>query len=120
MKKTMTIVFVLLLMTAIGLSCNFKIEAESQTVNSGDEFYLRITVVQDHGAKCVLPSNDEYQFDAQNFELLGWTGWEEVANYTLQSWIKVKALDEGSGWVKIWKNCRKEGYDEQVMNFVIR
>ncbi len=110
----------LLTAVVIGLSCDFRIEAESQTVTSGDEFYIRITVVQNHGTKCVLPSEDDYHFDAENMELLGMTEWEEIANSTLQTWLKVKATGTGEGWVKIWKNCLKEGYEEKVMTFTIQ
>lgn len=120
MKKIGVIFILLMAIAAIGLSCNFTIEAESQTVAKGDEFYIRVTVVQDHGAKCVLPSEDEYQFDSENLELLGMTEWEEVARYTLQTWLKVQATDEGDGWVKIWKNCQKQGYEEKVINFNIQ
>lgn len=120
MKKIFSVLSLLLAITVVGLSCNFIIEAESQTVNSGDEFYIRVTVIQDHGSKCVLPSEDEYKFDAENIELLGMTAWEEVANSTLQSWVKVRAIDKETGWVKIYKTCQKQGYEEKVINFVIQ
>jgi hypothetical protein len=120
MKKTGVIFILLMAIAAIGLSCNFTIEAESQTVSKGDEFYIKVTVLQDHGSKCTLPSEDEYNFDAENIELLGMTQWEEVAKYTLQTWVKVRALDEGDGWVRISKTCKKEGYDEELIQFNIQ
>lgn len=119
--KKLGLVIILLLMTAlIGMSCDFKIEAATQTINKGDEFYIKITVFQDHTFKCVLPSEAEYKFNSENIKLLGMTEWEEISKNTLQTWLKVKALDYGDGWVKISKNCKKEGYEEKLINFEIK
>jgi hypothetical protein len=34
--------------------------------------------------------------------------------------VKVRALDEGDGWVRISKTCKKEGYDEELIQFNIQ
>ena len=117
MKKTL-ILFSLLLLSVIVLSCDFKLEAETTQVNKGDEFYIRVTVIKDHN-KCVLTSMDDYKFDAEGLELLGMTEWKGISRNTFQTWVKAKATESGEGFFKIWKNCSKEGYDEEVLSFII-
>jgi len=113
MKKTL-ILFSLLLLSVIVLSCDFKLEAETTQVNKGDEFYIRVTVIKDHN-KCVLTSMDDYKFDAEGLELLGMTEWKGISRNTFQTWVKAKATESGEGFFKIWKNCSKDGYDEEVL-----
>ncbi|MEA1883947.1 MAG: hypothetical protein U9N62_05430 [Thermotogota bacterium] len=117
MKKGF-IVLLMIALAGIALGCDFKLEAESTQVNTGDTFYVRVTVIKDHN-KCTLTSMDDYKFDAEKLELLGITEWQEISSNTFQTWIKVQAIDAGEGLLKIWKNCSKEGYDEEVLPFEI-
>ncbi len=117
MKKWF-IVLLMIALTGVALSCDFILEAESTQVSKGDEFYVRVTVIKDHNT-CVLTSMDDYKFDADNLDLLGMTQWQEISRNTFQVWVKVQALDAGNGFLKIWKNCSKEGYGEEVLSFEI-
>jgi len=117
MKKWF-IVLLMMALTGVALSCDFILEAESTQVSKGDEFYVRVTVIKDHN-NCVLTSMDDYKFDADNLDLLGMTQWQEISRNTFQAWVKVQALDAGNGLLKIWKNCSKEGYGEEVLSFEI-
>lgn len=117
MKKGLILV-VMLFLVGIALSCDFKLEAEATQVNVGDEFYVRVTVIKNH-TKCTLKSMEDYKFDADNLDLLGMTQWQEISGNTFQVWVKVQAMDAGEGFLKIWKNCSKEGYDEEVLSFEI-
>lgn len=117
MKKTL-LVLLMVFLTGVALSCDFKLEAESTQVNTGDAFYVRVTVIKDHN-KCTLTSMDDYKFDAENLELLGMTEWEEISRNTFQVWVKVQAIETGEAFLKIWKNCSKEGYDEEILSFEI-
>lgn len=113
MKKTIMILS-LVLISLVALSCDFKLEVETTQISEGEEFYIRVTIIKDHN-KCVLTSMDDYKFDADGLELLGMTGWQEISGNTFQTWVKAKAIESGEGYFKIWKNCSKEGYDEEVL-----
>lgn len=117
MKKTIMILS-LILISLVVLSCDFKLEVETTQIDEGEEFYIRITIIKDHN-KCVLISMDDYKFEAEALELLGMTGWKEISRNTFQTWVKAKAIESGDSYFKIWKNCSKEGYDEEVLSLII-
>jgi len=116
--KTM-MVALLVFLTLTGLSCDFILEAEATSVTVGEAFFIRATVEKTHN-RCVYEAAEGFSFDAsENITLIGRTEWEEVTGDVFQTWLKVEPKKTGTGYVKIWKNCSKDGYDEEVMAFEV-
>lgn len=120
MKKIVLTAFVFFITITYFFSCNFYMEAENTEVSSGQEFYVRVIVQKTHGAKCFLDDMDEdYNFTAEGFDILGKTSWKEIQPYVFETWLKVVANDTDEGYVKIWKDCPKEGYEEKKIEFTV-
>lgn len=118
MKKVVSLVF-LMIIAVVGLGCDFEFEVESTSVSIGSEFYVRVVLHQTHN-RCVLPSFDDHvHADAEGFELLGQTVWRQIDRYTHEWWLKVKATEVGEGWIKVFKYCSKNGYEEEVFKMTV-
>ncbi|AKI96662.1 hypothetical protein [Kosmotoga pacifica] len=116
MKK----VFLLLalLVSTFALSCVFNFEPEVLSGNVGDIVIVRVDVEKTH-RRCTLDSMDDYHFEFENVQVLGETPWNQVDEYNYQKWFKLCLSEAGEGFVKIWKNCTKEGYDEAILPITI-
>jgi len=96
------------------LTCEFtfnhdRIEAQIGTVGE-----IGIQVEKTHN-KCTLNPPLDYQFEWEGIQILGETEWEQTGPQLHEKWFKVSLSSIGEGFLKISKNCSKEGYSEKVL-----
>jgi len=105
------------LLAAFALSasaCTFYFNYESITAPIGTVGEIGIRVQKTH-AKCTLPSMDEYVIDGEGIQILGETAWEDLGGNLFEKWIQVSLAEEGDGFLRISKDCTKEGYEEEIL-----
>ena len=113
MKKFL-FVGILFSLALMAFSCEFTFEVESQTVLIGSEFYVRVELHQTH-RRCVLDSLEEdIHFEGEGLAILGKTAWTPLSSDVYEAWLKVIPTEAGDGWIKVWKDCSKNGYEEEV------
>ncbi len=119
-NKAKTIILGILILSAIfGFACDFEFEVESTTVAQGSEFYVRVLLGQTHN-RCTLPSfDDDIHFEAEGFELIAKTKWRLIDRYTYELWLQVRAENIGEGWIKVFKTCSRNGYEEEVFPLTV-
>lgn len=112
MKKVF--LFTVLLVSTFALSCVFSFEPEVVSGKVGDIVIIKVSVEKTHW-RCVLDSMDDYHFELENVQVLGETSWNQIDSRIYEKWFKLSLSEAGEGFVKIWKNCTKEGYDEAIL-----
>ncbi len=119
-NKAKTLIFgILILLIGFGFACDFEFEVESTTVTQGSQFYIRVLLYQTHN-RCTLPSfDDDIHFKAEGFELLAKTKWRLIDRYTYELWLQVRAEEVGEGWIKIYKTCSRNGYEEEIFPLIV-
>ncbi|GAH27161.1 unnamed protein product [marine sediment metagenome] len=61
----------------------------------------------------------DYQFDWEGIQILGETDWEEIGPQLYEKWFQVSLSSIGEGFLKISKDCSKEGYEEAVLPITV-
>ena len=95
-------------------ACNFYFSYDSIAASIGTVGEIGIRVEKTH-KKCTLTSMDEYVIEGVGIQILGETAWENVGSNLYEKWIQVSLSETGDGFVKISKDCSKEGYQEAVL-----
>jgi len=116
--KRVTLVGVAILLAAFALSasaCEFYFNYESIAAPIGTVGEIGIRVQKTH-AKCTLSSMDEYIIDGEGIQILGETAWEDLGGDLHEKWVQVSLAEEGDGFLRISKDCTKEGYQEAVLS----
>jgi len=116
--KRVTLVGVAILLAAFALSasaCEFYFNYESIAAPIGTVGEIGIRVQKTH-AKCTLSSMDEYIIDGEGIQILGETAWEDLGGDLYEKWVQVSLAEEGDGFLRISKDCTKEGYQEAVLS----
>ena len=117
MRWILTLVGLLLVGSVAAFGCNFYF--------SYDEIVAPLGVVGEIGVQVQKTHNncpedlDDYHFESVGIQILGETEWVEVARDTYEKWFSVSLAEEGEGYLKIWKNCTKEGYEEAVLPITV-
>ncbi len=100
---------------SVGASaCNFYFSYDSISASIGTVGEIGIRVEKTHN-KCTMTSTDEYLIQGEGVQILGETEWEEVGAEVYEKWLQVSLSEVGDGFVKISKDCTKEGYQEAVL-----
>jgi len=79
---------------------------------------IGVRVEKDHN-NCTLPSMDDYQFAWEGIQILGETEWEEVGSNLYEKWFQVSLSALGEGYLRISKDCTKEGYEEATLPITV-
>lgn len=104
-------------MVALALSaaaCEFSFSFAAIEAPLGTVGEIGVRVQKEHN-NCTLPSMGDYQFDWENIQLLGETAWEEIGSNLYEKWFQVSLSQIGDGYLRISKDCTKEGYEEAVL-----
>ena len=104
--------------TLSAVACEFSFSFNEITAPLGTSGEIGVRVHKDHN-NCTLPSMDDYQFDWENIQLLGKTAWEEVGPNLYEKWFQVSLSQVGDGYLKISKDCTKEGYEEAILPITV-
>lgn len=119
MKKITVLFFLLTMVLTAGFSCLFEIESEKSVYSAGEQAYIRMVVYKDHN-NCTLSSMDEYYIEGTNLTVQAKTDWKLIARNTYEIWVQVQFGSKGEAEIKIWKNCSKQGYEEEVLDFLVK
>ena len=106
---------------AIALSaaaCEFDFGYDEIMAPLGTVGEISVHVLKTHN-NCTLPSMDDYQFAWENIQILGETAWEEISPNRYEKWFQVSLSQIGNGYLKISKNCTKEGYEEAILPITV-
>ena len=57
----------------------------------------------------------DYQFDWERIQILGETDWKEISPQLYEKWFQVSLSSIGDGFLKISKDCSREGYEEATL-----
>jgi hypothetical protein len=105
----------LIVFVSIGASaCTFYFSYESITAPVGTVGEIGIRVQKTHN-NCTLSSMDDYLIDGKGVQILGETPWETVGSNLYEKWIQVSLAEVTDGFVRISKDCIKEGYEEKIL-----
>ena len=99
-------------------ACEFLFNYNEITAPLGTVGEIGVRVQKTH-SNCTLPSMDEYQFAWENIQLLGETVWEEVGPNLYEKWFQVSLSQIGDGYLRISKDCTKEGYEEVILPITV-
>ena len=95
-------------------ACTFYFNYESISAPIGTAGEIGIRVQKTH-AQCTLSSMDDYVIDGEGIQILGETAWEDLGGGLYEKWVQVSLSQEGDGFLRISKDCTKEGYEEKVL-----
>jgi len=112
--------------TAVGLvvmglavsACDFFFNYTEITAPIGATGEIGVRVEKTHN-NCTLASVDEYRVDGENIQILSSTEWEEVARDVYERWFEVSLSEVGDGFLRVSKDCTKEGYQEAVLPITV-
>jgi len=96
------------------LACEFTFNYDYIEAPVGTVGEIGIRVEKTH-KKCTLDDPLDYQFDWEGIQILGETDWERIEPQLYEKWFKVSLHSVGEGFLKISKDCSKEGYSEKVL-----
>ena len=117
MKRIYIAVGALVALALFALSvgaCTFYFNYESISAPIGTVGEIGIRVQKTH-AQCTLSSMDDYVIDGEGIQILGETAWEDLGGGLYEKWVRVSLAQEGDGFLRISKNCTKEGYQEKLL-----
>ncbi len=112
--KIKLLMFLAIILAAVSLSCEFTFSQEDLSGELGSEAIIKVTIHRDHN-NCTMKSMDDYKFEFQNVQLIKETAWKEVSRLTYEKWMIISLSNVGEGYVKIWKVCSKQGYEEGLL-----
>ncbi len=98
--------------TALG--CDFVFSYRSITAPLGTSGEVGIRVQKTH-ANCTLPNPYDYGLSTAGVQILGETPWKEVGPGVIEKWVLLSLAEVGDGYLKVFKTCTKEGYEEGVL-----
>jgi len=96
------------------LACEFTFSYDYIEAPVGTVGEIGIRVEKTH-KKCTLDDPLDYQFEWEGIEILGETDWEQIGPQLYEKWFKVSLSSVGERFLKISKDCSKEGYSEKVL-----
>jgi len=99
-------------------ACEFGFSYERIDAPLGTVGEIGVRVQKDH-RNCTLGSMDDYWFDAEGIQILGESPWEEVGPDLYEKWFRVSLSQIGDGYLRISKDCTKEGYEEAVLPITV-
>ena len=108
----------LLLVALPGAACDFFFSYSVVESPLGTVGEIGVRVQKTHG-RCTLPSNEEYRIDGENVQILGETAWEDMGGNLFEKWLQVSLSEVGEGFLRISKECSKEGYEEARLPIVV-
>jgi len=100
------------------LACEFTFNYDRIEAPIGTVGEIGVRVEKTH-KKCTMDDPLDYQFDWERIQILGETDWEQIGPQLYEKWFQVSLGSVGEGFLKISKDCSKEGYDEAVLPIIV-
>jgi len=100
------------------LACEFTFNYERIEAPIGTVGEIGVRIEKTH-QKCTMDDPLDYQFDWKGIQILGETDWEEIDPQLYEKWFQVSLSSIGEGFLKISRDCSKEGYGEAVLPITI-
>ncbi|MCF8002054.1 MAG: hypothetical protein K9K76_09380 [Halanaerobiales bacterium] len=113
-KLLMVLVIVLLVFPVSTEACEFIFNFDRIEAPLGKMGEIRVRVYKTHN-NCTLNGMEEYYFETSNVQTLEETEWKEIEKNVYEKWFKVLLSEKGEGYLLIWKDCTKEGYEEKSL-----
>jgi hypothetical protein len=100
------------------LACEFSFNYDRIEAPIGTVGEIGVRVEKTH-LRCTMDDSLDYQFDWEGIQILGETDWEEIGPQLYEKWFQVSLSSIGEGFLKISKDCSKEGYEEAVLPITV-
>jgi hypothetical protein len=100
------------------LACEFTFNYDRIEAPIGTVGEIGVRVEKTH-LRCTMDGSLDYQFDWEGIQILGETDWEEIGPQLYEKWFQVSLSSIGEGFLKISKDCSKEGYEEAVLPITV-
>lgn len=100
------------------LACEFTFNYDRIEAPIGTVGEIGVRVEKTH-PRCTMDDSLDYQFDWEGIQILGETDWEEIGPQLYEKWFQVSLSSIGEGFLKISKDCSKEGYEEAVLPITV-
>lgn len=100
------------------LACEFSFNYDRIEAPIGTVGEIGVRVEKTH-RRCTMDDSLDYQFDWEGIQILGETDWEEIGPQLYEKWFQVSLSSIGEGFLKISKDCSKEGYEEAVLSITV-
>ena len=109
MKKRILIgmVLAITLLSSRIWACYYAFESEVESVNAGDSFDVKVTVIYEH-RNCVIELEDT-QFKFTGLELVEQGKWIQEKRGTYSIILTMKALAAGDSKLEVIRECSKKG-----------
>jgi len=117
-KNIFLVLSLIFLLTSSTLACDFVFNYEMIKAPLGTVGEIGVRIYRTHN-NCTLKTMDEYYFTSDKIQILKETEWKEVEKNIYEKWLTVLLSEKGEGYLLIWKDCSKEGYDEKSLLIVI-
>jgi len=109
----------LLIIGLAASACEFSFNYAEVVAPLGVVGEVGVRVYKEH-KNCTLPSMDDYVFESKNIQILGETAWETIDRNVYEKWFQVSLATLGDGFLKISKDCSKQGYEEAVLPITVQ
>lgn len=100
------------------LACEFTFNYDRIEAPVGSVGEIGVRVEKTH-RKCTMDDPLDYQFDWKSIQIIGETDWEKIGPQLYEKWFQVSLSSIGEGFLKISKDCSKEGYEEAVLPITV-
>lgn len=100
------------------LACEFTFNYDRIEAPVGTVGEIGVRVEKTH-QRCTMHDPLDYQFDWKGIQILGETEWEKIGPQLYEKWFKVLLSSVDEGFLKISKDCSKEGYEEALLPITV-
>ncbi|GAH73085.1 unnamed protein product, partial [marine sediment metagenome] len=100
------------------LACEFTFNYDRIEAPIGTVGEIGVRVEKTH-KRCPMDDPLGYRFDWEGIQILGETGWEKIGPELYEKWFQVSLSSIGEGFLRISKDCSKEGYEEAVLSITV-
>lgn len=100
------------------LACEFTFSYDQIEAPVGSVGEIGVRVEKNH-PRCTMDDALDYQFDWKRIQILGETDWEKIGPQLYEKWFQVSLSSIGEGFLKISKDCSKEGYEEALLPITV-
>lgn len=113
------IALLLLAGTIRGEACVFYFNYQEIDAPLGIMGTIAVRVHKDH-QNCSMGSDMDFFLDWSNIQVLEETPWTEVGRDLYEKRLRVVLSEIGSGYMLLYKDCEREGYEEKRLPITVR
>lgn len=99
-------------------ACEYEFDPPALTGTSGQQLAVKATIIWTH-RNCELDPQDVH-VDVSGATLVGQPVWQQVKRLTWEATITVKLGAPGSGTLRVWRQCQRQGTHGKTLPITIK